>query len=123
MRKVNTNQIKEKKDEMSEQEPTLLQSDLADKLGLRPSTVKYYAQLGLIPYEQVGEGKNRRYLVSKVKPVVADIKRLQGKGYKILDIVKLYAEQGKLADYVDVSLLAFSNRPQVKNKKGVKQNG
>jgi len=101
-------------------EPTLLQSDLADKLGIRPSTIKYYAQLGLIPYSTGGEGKNRRYLVSEVKPVIADIKRLQGKGYKIIDIVKLYAEQGKLADYVDVTMLAFTNRP---TKEGYKRGG
>ena len=39
----------------------LSQAQLAEKLGVRPSTIKYYTQLALLPYEQNGAGGHRRY--------------------------------------------------------------
>ena len=44
--------------------------------------------------------------------ILADIDKLKRKGYKMLDIVKLYASQGKLADDIDLTLLNIG-----KNKK------
>ena len=89
---------------MSDNKP-LLQSDIADALGTRASTIKYYTQLGLLPYTSGGTRKSRYYTIEQVKPVLADIERLKAKGLKMADIVKLYAEQGKLAGDVDVTLL------------------
>ena len=83
----------------------LLQSDIADALGTRASTIKYYTQLGLLPYTSGGTRKSRYYTVEQVKPVLNDIEHLKAKGLKMADIVKLYAEQGKLAGDVDVTLL------------------
>lgn len=81
------------------------QGELADLLKVRPSTVKYYTNLGLLPYEVLGKGKNRLYDVEACKTAFKDINRLKKKGYKMTDIVKLYAEQGKLAGGVDLQLL------------------
>lgn len=81
------------------------QGELADLLRVRPSTVKYYTNLGLLPYEVLGKGKNRLYDVEACKARFKDINRLKKKGYKMTDIVKLYAEQGKLASTVDLQLL------------------
>lgn len=89
---------------MSDNKP-LLQSDIADALGTRASTIKYYTQLGLLPYTSGGTRKSRYYTIEQVKPVLADIERLKAKGLKMADIVKRYAEQGKLAGDVDVTLL------------------
>lgn len=89
---------------MSDNKP-LLQSDIADALGTRASTIKYYTQLGLLPYTSGGTRKSRYYTIEQVKPVLADIERLKAKGLKMADIVKTYAEQGKLAGDVDVTLL------------------
>ena len=83
----------------------LLQSDIADALGTRASTIKYYTQLGLLPYTSGGTRKSRYYTITGVKPVLDDIERLKAKGLKMADIVRLYAEQGKLAGDVDVTLL------------------
>lgn len=83
----------------------LLQSDIADALGTRASTIKYYTQLGLLPYTSSGKRKSRYYTVEQVKPVLDDIERQKAKGLKMADIVKLYAKQGKLASGVDVTLL------------------
>ena len=81
------------------------QAELADLLKVRPSTVKYYTNLGLLPYEVLGKGKNRLYDVEACKTAFKDINRLKKKGYKMTDIVKLYAQEGKLAGGVDLQLL------------------
>lgn len=94
---------------MTEEKP-LLQADLADKVGVRVSTIKYYTQLGLLPYECKATGCRRYYKVSEIKPILADIDKLKAKGYKMLDIVKLYASKGKLADGVDLTLLNLGKK-------------
>lgn len=81
------------------------QGELADLLKVRQSTVKYYTNLGLLPYEVLGKGRNRLYDVEACRAVFKDINRLKKKGYKIADIVKLYANEGKLASGVDLQLL------------------
>ena len=53
-------------------EKALLQGDLADKLKVRASTIKYYTQLGLLPYECKGANYRRYYKASEVKPILAD---------------------------------------------------
>ena len=96
-------------------EKALLQADLADKVGVRVSTIKYYTQLGLLPYECKAKGCRRYYKVSEVKPILDDIEKLKAKGYKMLDIVKKYASQGKLANDIDLTLLNLG----IKNKNEV----
>lgn len=83
----------------------MLQSDIADALGTRASTIKYYTQLGLLPYTSGGKRKSRYYTIEQVKPVLADIERLKAKGHTMADIVRLYAEQDKLANDTDITLL------------------
>lgn len=90
---------------MTEEKRTLKQCELADALKVRASTIKYYTQLGLLPFTVKGNGRNRLYDAEICKEVFFDINRLKKKGYKMTDIVKLYAEQGKLADNVDLTLL------------------
>ena len=99
------NKLKKIEPNTMQDEQALLQGDLADKLKVRASTIKYYTQLGLLPYECKGKGYRRYYKPSVVKPILADIEKLKAKGYKMLDIVKLYASKGKLADGVDLTLL------------------
>ena len=81
------------------------QAELADLLKVRPSTVKYYTQLGLLPYTVNEKGRNRLYDVEACRASFKDINSLKKKGYKIADIVKLYATEGKLAGNVDLQLL------------------
>ena len=94
---------------MTDEKP-LLQGDLADKMGVRASTIKYYTQLGLLPYEAKGANYRRYYRASEIKPILADIEKLKSKGYKMLDIVKLYASQGKLCDDIDLTLLNIGKK-------------
>ncbi len=88
-----------------EKDKLLTQGKLAEKLGVRYSTIKYYTQLGLLPYEQPNGSYYKYYDPKKIKPILADIDSLKAKHYKMVDIVKLYAEKGKLSDDVDLSLL------------------
>jgi DNA-binding transcriptional MerR regulator len=88
-----------------EQAKPVHQAELADALKVRPSTVKYYTNLGLLPYEVLGKGKNRLYDIEACKLAFKEITKLKKKGYKMTDIVRLYAEQGKLAGGVDLQLL------------------
>jgi DNA-binding transcriptional MerR regulator len=45
------------------------QAQIADKLGVRPSTIKYYTQLALLPYDPKRRGGHRRYDAPAVKSV------------------------------------------------------
>jgi DNA-binding transcriptional MerR regulator len=74
----------------------LSQSQLADKLGVRPSTIKYYTQLALLPYEQNGAGGHRRYELDPVKERMELIAKLKAKGLNINGIIKQLAKEGKL---------------------------
>lgn len=95
----------------------LIVGDLAERLGVRYSTIKYYSQLGLIPFTTPEGKKYKYYKIDEVKPRLADIERLKNKGYKVADIVKLYANEGKLASNVDITLL---NLTAIKTCKGGK---
>ena len=97
------------------EEKPLLQTDLAEAVGVRASTIKYYTQLGLLPYEAKGANYRRYYKPSEVRPVLDDIDKLKKKGYKMLDIVKLYATQGKLAAEVDLTLLNLGKKETTQN--------
>lgn len=83
----------------------LLQSQLADKLGVRPSTIKYYTQLALLPYEQNGAGGHRRYELEAVKERLELIQSLKAKGLNMNDIIKQLAKEGKLHGEPDLYAL------------------
>ena len=80
-------------------------SGLADILGTRPSTVKYYTQLGLFPTIEQEQGRHNLYDVKTCKEIYADVDKLKSKGYKIAEIVTLYANKGKLAHKVDPTVV------------------
>jgi hypothetical protein len=58
----------------------LSQTQVADKLGVRPSTIKYYTQLALLPYEQNGVGGHRRYDLKAVTERLELLHELKAKG-------------------------------------------
>lgn len=84
----------------------LSQSQLADKLGVRPSTIKYYTQLALLPYEQNGAGGHQQSL-DPVKERMELIAKLKAKGLNINGIIKQLAKEGKL--YGEPELCAVTN--------------
>ena len=84
----------------------LSQTEVATELGVRPSTVKYYTQLALLPYEQHGAGGHRRYDLKAVKERLALVNKLKAKGLNMNGIIRQLANEGKL--YGDPDLYALN---------------
>jgi len=90
----------------------LSQTQVADKVGVRPSTIKYYTQLALLPYEQNGAGGHRRYDLQAVTERLELLHKLKAKGLTMNDIIKKLAKEGKL--YGDPDLFAINLNSKAK---------
>jgi DNA-binding transcriptional MerR regulator len=88
----------------------LSQTQVADKVGIRPSTIKYYTQLALLPYEQNGAGGHRRYDLQAVTERLDLINKLKAKGLTMNDIIKRLAKEGKLYGDPDLFALNLNSR-------------
>jgi DNA-binding transcriptional MerR regulator len=88
----------------------LSQTQVATELGVRPSTIKYYTQLALLPYEQNGVGGHRRYELEPVKERIALIHKLKAKGLNMNDIIRQLAKEGKLYGDPDLYALNLNQR-------------
>lgn len=88
----------------------LSQTQLADKLGVRPSTIKYYTQLALLPYEQNGAGGHRRYELEPVKKRLELIQSLKAKGLNMNAIIKQLAKEGKLYGEPDLYAINLTGK-------------
>jgi len=62
-------------------------SELAELNGVRYSTVKYYSELGILPYEQRGKRLAKKYNQQVASKRLQEILRLKGKGKTIPDII------------------------------------
>jgi DNA-binding transcriptional MerR regulator len=91
---------------MGDKDKPLSQAQIAEVLGIRPSTIKYYTQLALLPYEQNGAGGHRRYELKPVKDRLELINKLKAKGLNMNGIIKQLAKEGKL--YGDPDLFALN---------------
>jgi len=65
----------------------LKMSELAELNGVRYSTIKYYSELGLLPYEQHGDRLAKYYPAKEASKRLQEILRLKGKGQTIPDII------------------------------------
>lgn len=88
----------------------LSQSQVATELGIRPSTIKYYTQLALLPYEQNGAGGHRRYELEPVKKRLELINKLKAKGLNMNAIIRQLAKEGKLYGDPDLYALNLNQR-------------
>lgn len=66
----------------------LRMSGLSDASGLRYSTIKYYSEVGLIPYSQKGKGLRRGFDKKKALKRIKEIEKLKKKGYSVEQISK-----------------------------------
>lgn len=67
------------------------QSELAELNGVRPSTVKYYSELGLLPYQQHGEGLSKFYHRIDASKRLKEILELKKQGKTINEIISKFA--------------------------------
>lgn len=88
----------------------LSQSQIADKVGVRPSTIKYYTQLALLPYEQNGAGGHKRYDLVEVKERLALIQKLKAMGLNMNAIIKQLAKEGKLYGEPDLFAINLTSK-------------
>ena len=58
--------------------------------GVRYSTLKFYPEEGMLPFEQAGENLTRRYRRAESMARIAEIKALRAEGKTIPEIKKLY---------------------------------
>lgn len=66
------------------------QTELAELNGVRPSTVKYYSELGLIPYKQHGERLSKFYHREDSSKRLQEILELRKQGKSITEIISYY---------------------------------
>ena len=65
----------------------LKMSELAELNGVRYSTIKFYSELGLLPFEQKGERLAKYYPAKEASQRLKKILRLREKGQTIPDII------------------------------------
>jgi len=71
----------------------LKMSELAELCGVRYSTIKFYSELGLLPYEQQGDRLAKYYPAKEASKRVKEILRLRDKGKSIPEIISLLIKQ------------------------------
>lgn len=62
--------------------------DLAKLSGVRESTIKYYTELGLVPFKQEGERLSRYYNIKQALKTLKDITALKKQGKTVPEIVE-----------------------------------
>lgn len=62
-------------------------SELAELNGVRYSTIKYYSELGLLPFEQHGKRLAKYYPAKEANQRLKEILRLRERGKTIPDII------------------------------------
>lgn len=65
----------------------LKMSELAELNGVRYSTIKFYSELGLLPFEQRGKRLAKYYPAKEASQRLKEILRLRKKGQSIPDII------------------------------------
>ena len=69
------------------QKDFLKMSELAELCGVRYSTIKFYAELGLLPFEQQGKRLAKYYPAKEASQRLKEILKLRDKGQSIPDII------------------------------------
>jgi DNA-binding transcriptional MerR regulator len=79
--------------EQIKQREFLKMSELAELTGVRYSTIKYYCELGLLPYEQKGKRLAKYYPVKEASERIKEILKMKKKRQTINDIINFYAKK------------------------------
>ena len=65
----------------------LKMSELAELCGVRYSTIKYYGELGLLPYEQKGKRLAKYYPATEASQRVKAILKMRDEGKSVPEVV------------------------------------
>lgn len=66
----------------------MFKKELSKKIGIRESTIRFYSDIGLLPFKQEGKGLRRKYNLDDVNRAMDKIKTLQAQGLSIDEIKK-----------------------------------
>jgi DNA-binding transcriptional MerR regulator len=72
----------------------LKMSELAELCGVRYSTVKYYSELALLPYEQKGKRLAKYYPRIEASNRLKAIRKLRQQGKTIPEIINYFMSKG-----------------------------
>ena len=67
--------------------------ELAKVSGVRQSTLKYYTEIGILPFTQQGERLLRKYKKDEVLKRLSDIQKLKEKRLTIKEIVESFCAE------------------------------
>jgi len=73
----------------------LRKEELSKVSGIRASTIKYYSELGILPYQQEDTRLSRRYNRATSLQRLKEIRAYKRQGLSIQEIVNLYKDIGK----------------------------
>ena len=73
----------------------LKMSELAELTGVRYSTIKYYCELGLLPYEQKGKRLAKYYPRIETTQRLEEILKLREQGKTVTDIISYFIRKDK----------------------------
>lgn len=65
----------------------LKMSELAELCGVRYSTIKFYSELGLLPFEQQGKRLAKYYPAKEASQRVKEILKLRDKGQSVGEVI------------------------------------
>jgi len=71
----------------------LRMSELAELCGVRYSTVKYYSELGLLPYEQKGKRLAKYYPADRASQRVKAILKMRAEGKSVPEIIQHFTSK------------------------------
>lgn len=77
-----------KKTKNNPQKELLTTSELAEASGVRYSTIKYYSEIGILPFEQTSSRLRRRYEPKETIKRLKEIQKLKDKRLTIGEIIK-----------------------------------
>jgi DNA-binding transcriptional MerR regulator len=70
----------------------LYAGELANLVGLKLTTIRYYSDLGLLTFEQDGDGARRKYPKQESLKAIKEIQKMKDKRYTIEEIREKYTK-------------------------------
>lgn len=70
-------------------------TELGRIVGLRPSTIKWYSELGLLPYAQAGPGCRRYFDPAEVQTRLQVLREWQDQGWKLEEIAQTWQNESE----------------------------
>lgn len=92
-RKNNEKTMKKAPKNTPKKNKLLNQSELAELIGTRYSTIKYYSEIGLLPFKQTSSRLRRRYEPKEALKRFKEIKKLKEKRLTIKEIIEYFKKK------------------------------